>query len=105
MTREHAKSRETPSNETTVLLLLAIGTTLPQSAIAQRPADGDRASGAGKVEKFEGDWLTVATPGGRLQAVMLSPDANFYGLEKRGFGDIKPGDFVASGACAGNGQW
>jgi hypothetical protein len=40
-----------------------------------------------------------------ILAVMLSPDANFYGLEKRGFGDIKPGDFVASGACAGNGQW
>lgn len=84
-----------------VLLLLAIGTTLAQPAVAQSPGGGERVRVAGTVEKLEGDWLTVDIAGGRTQAVLLSPDAKIYGVEKRVFGDIKPGDFVASGACAG----
>ena len=84
-----------------VLLLLAIGTTLAQPAIAQSPGGGERVRVAGVVEKLESDWLAVDITGGRTQTVMLSPDTKIYGVEKRDFGDIKPGDFVASGGVRG----
>jgi len=54
-----------------------------------------------QFEKFDGDRLTVKEAGSGTQTVMLSADAKIYGVEKRRLGDIKPGDFVASGGVRG----
>jgi len=82
------------------LLLIAIGLMIALPAVAQTPGAAERARVAGTVEKLDGDRLTVNVADGRTQTVMLSADATIYGVEKRRLSDIKPGDFVASGACA-----
>jgi hypothetical protein len=80
------------------LPLVAIAAVISISAVAQAPA---RVRVAGTVEKLDGDRLSVAVAGGPAQTVTLTPDAAVYGVEKRRLGDIKPGDFVASGGVRG----
>ena len=70
-------------------------------AAAQAPNAAERARVAGTVKKLDGDRLSVNASGGPTQVVTLTPDAKIYGVEKRGLGDIKPGDFVASGGVRG----
>jgi hypothetical protein len=70
-------------------------------AIAQTPGAAERARIVGTVEKLNGDQLRVNEAGGRTQTVMLSADANLYGVEKRRLSDVRPGDFVASGGVRG----
>ena len=65
------------------------------------PAAEKRVRVTGTVEKLDGDRLSVNTAGGPTQIVKLAPDATVYGVEKRRLGDIKPGDFVASGGVRG----
>ena len=83
------------------LLLVAIGPMIALPAVAQTPGAAERARVAGTVEKLDGDRLTVNVAGSETQTVMLSADAKIYGVEKRRLGDIKPGDFVASGGVRG----
>lgn len=83
-----------------VLLLVAIGPMIALPAVAQTPGAAERARVAGTVEKLDGDRLTDNVADGPTQTVMLSADATIYGVEKRRLNDIKPGDFVASAACA-----
>jgi hypothetical protein len=83
------------------LLVVALGTAIVLPAMAQAPTVETRVRVAGTVEKLDGDRLSVHTAGGPTQTVKLSPDAMVYGVEKRGLGDIKPGDFVASGGVRG----
>jgi hypothetical protein len=66
------------------------------------PRAGDRARVAGTVEKLDGNGLTVDRAGGPPQPVALSQNATIYGLERRSLGDIRPGDFVASGGVRGS---
>ena len=82
-------------------LLVAIGPMIALPAVAQAPGAAERARVAGTVEKLDGDRLTVNVAGSGTQTVMLSADAKIYGVEKRRLGDIKPGDFVASGGVRG----
>jgi hypothetical protein len=57
---------------------------------------------AGAVEKLDGATLTVKEKdGGETKSVTLAENAAIYGVEKRTVGDIKPGDFVASGGVKG----
>src|SRR5262249_9406732 len=56
----------------------------------------------GAVEKLDGDRLSVNTAGGPTQVVSLTPTTAIFGVEKRGHGDIKQGDFVASGGVRGS---
>ena len=83
------------------LLLVAIGPMIALPAVAQTPAAAERARVAGTVEKLDGDRLSVSVAGSGIQTVMLSADAQIYGVEKRRFSDLKPGDFVASGGVRG----
>ena len=83
------------------LLLVAIGAFIAPPAMAQAPTAAERARVAGTVTKLDGDRLTVKAAGGGTQTIMLSADAQIYGVEKRRFSDIKPGDFVASGGVRG----
>ena len=72
---------------------------LAQPAWAQ--GSGDTVRVVGTVEKLDGDMLTVAGKEGAKQTVALTADAKVYGVENRRFGDIKAGDFVASGGVRG----
>jgi hypothetical protein len=83
------------------LLLVAIGAIIAPPAMAQAPTAAERTRVAGTVTKLDGDRLTVKAADGGTQTVMLSADAQIYGVEKRRFSDIKPGDFVASGGVRG----
>jgi hypothetical protein len=83
------------------LLLVAIGALIALPAVAQAPGAAERVRVAGTVAKLDGDRLTVNVGGGGTQTVTLSADAQIYGVEKRRFSDIKPGDFVASGGVRG----
>lgn len=56
---------------------------------------------AGTVDKLDGNALSVKERDGQNETVTLSADAAIYGIEKRTLGDIKPGDFVASGGVKG----
>ncbi|HWB50330.1 MAG TPA: hypothetical protein VG651_14565 [Stellaceae bacterium] len=76
--------------------LLAGVLTLP--AVAQN-APAVRV--AGTVDKLDGAVLTVKEKDGTMAAVTLAGNAAIYGVEKRSVGDIKPGDFVASGGVKG----
>jgi hypothetical protein len=89
------------SNEKLALLLLAIGPMIALPAVAQTPGAAERARVAGTVEKLDGDRLSVKAGSG-IQTVMLSADAQIYGVEKRRLSDIKLGDFVASGGVRGS---
>jgi hypothetical protein len=84
------------------LPLVAIGAMLAISAGAQTPGAAERVRVAGTVEKLDGNRLTVDRAGGPPQTVTLSASATIYGLERRSLGDIKPGDFVASGGVRGS---
>jgi hypothetical protein len=84
-----------------MLILIALGAMIALPAQAQAQAGGERVRVAGTVEKLEGDRLSVDRAGGQTQIVTLAPDAHVYGVEKRRLGDIKPGDFVASGGVRG----
>jgi hypothetical protein len=83
------------------LLLVAIGPMIALPAVAQTPGAAERARVAGTVEKLDGNRLSVNEAGSGIQTVMLSADAQIYGVEKRRLSDIKPGDFVASGGVRG----
>src|SRR3954447_10739534 len=83
------------------LLFVAMGTAIALPVMAQAPGSGERVRVTGTVEKLDGDTLSVKASGGPTQTVRLAPDATIYGVEKRGLGDIKPGDFVASGGVRG----
>lgn len=56
---------------------------------------------AGAVEQLDGGTLTVKEKDGETKSVKLAENAAIYGVEKRAVGDIKPGDFVASGGVKG----
>lgn len=78
------------------LIVLAAG---PVSA--QSPPEGTPIRVAGTVEKLDGKTLTVARTDGQKQTVTLTADAKIFGVEKRQLGDIKAGDFLASGGVRG----
>ncbi|MGE0258246.1 MAG: hypothetical protein AB7H71_07435 [Alphaproteobacteria bacterium] len=84
----------------TALLFVAL-TAIGLPAMAQSPGAETRVRVVGTVEKLDGDRLSVTTAGGPTQIVTLTPDAAIFGVEKRSVGDIKPGDFVASGGVRG----
>ena len=69
--------------------------------MAQAPGGETRVRVAGTVEKLDGDSLSVNTTGGPRKPSALTPNTAIYGVEKRGLGDIKQGDFVASGGVRG----
>ena len=83
------------------LVLLVMGPMIALPAIAQNPGAAERARIAGTVEGLDGDRLRVNAADGHTQTVILSADATIYGVERRRFSDIKPGDFVASGGVRG----
>jgi hypothetical protein len=83
------------------LLIVALGAAVALPAMAQAPGEVTRARVAGTVEKLDGDRLSVHATGGSTQIVTLAPNAAVYSVEKRRLGDIKPGDFVASGGVRG----
>jgi hypothetical protein len=83
------------------LLVVAMGAAVALPAMAQAPGNQTRVRVAGTVETLDGDRLSVHTAGGPTQTVTLAPDAAIYGVEKRSLGDIKQGDFVASGGVRG----
>jgi hypothetical protein len=83
------------------LLAVAIAATIALPAMAQDPRVETRVRVTGTVEKLDGDRLSVHTAGGPTETVKLAENATVYGVEKRGLGDIKPGDFVASGGVRG----
>jgi len=62
------------------MLLVAIGPMIALPAVAQTPGAAERARVAGTVEKLDGDRLTANAAGGRTQTVMLSADAQIYGV-------------------------
>ena len=62
------------------LLLVAIGPMIALPAVAQTPAAAERARVAGTVEKLDGDRLSVNVAGSGIQTVMLSADAQIYGV-------------------------
>src|SRR5215471_10574610 len=101
MSREHGKWEENRAMKKLALLLVAIGPMIALPAVAQTPGAAERARVAGTVEKLDGDRLSVNVAGSGIQSVMLSADAQIYGVEKRRLGDIKPGDFVDSGGVRG----
>ncbi|MBV9555293.1 MAG: hypothetical protein JO032_21135 [Alphaproteobacteria bacterium] len=75
---------------------------LAGAAAAQAP---ENVRVAGTVEALAGNVLEVKTKDGEAVSVTLVDNATVYGVEKRTLGDIKPGDFVASGGVkAGDGQ-
>lgn len=67
-------------------------------AAAQTPAP---VRVAGTIGKLDGNALTVGTNDGQTTTVILAADAAVYGVEKRTVGDIKPGDYLASGGIKG----
>jgi len=79
------------------VVLLGLGAV---SAAAQAPS-GNRVRVSGTVVKLDGHRLTVTEHSGDSVTIMLARDAAIYGVEKRAFADIKPGDFVASGGVRG----
>ena len=83
------------------LVSVPLGAAIALPAIAQAPGAETRVRVTGTVEKLDGDRLSVNTASGPTQIVKLAPDAAVYGVEKRRLGDIKPGDFVASGGVRG----
>jgi hypothetical protein len=101
MLREYAKWEENRVMKKLALLLVAIGPMIALSAVAQTPGAAERARVAGTVEKLDGNRLSVNEAGSGIQTVMLSADAQIYGVEKRRLSDIKPGDFLASGGVRG----
>lgn len=82
------------------LLIVVIASIIALPTIAETP---QRVRVVGAIAKLEGDRLAVSVAGGQTQAVTLTPDATIYGVEKRRLGDLKPGDFVASGGVRGTG--
>jgi len=70
-------------------------------ALAQTTPEGTRVRVAGTIDELKGDVLTVNAANGQKQSVTLSPDLQVYGVESRQIGDIKPGDFLASGGVRG----
>jgi hypothetical protein len=82
-------------------LVGALTTILALPVVAQTQPDGTPTRVVGTVEKLEGQTLTVNRPDGQKQSVALTQDATIFGVEKRKFTDIKPGDFVASGGVRG----
>jgi hypothetical protein len=82
-----------------VVAVLAVLGVQPVYAVAA--AGPARVRVAGTVDHLAGGVLVVDEPGGGRQAVRLNPGVKIYGLEKRQFSDIKPGDFLASGGIRG----
>jgi hypothetical protein len=82
-------------------VIVSLGAVIALPAMAQAPGSGTRVRVAGTVATLDGDRLSVNTTGGPTQIVGLTPDTAIYGIEKRRLGDIKQGDFVASGGVRG----
>ena len=80
---------------------VVIGFLAVPAALAQAPSEGTRVRVAGTVDKLDGNKLTVDTKGGQPVTVVLADNAAVFGVEKRTFADIKPGDFLASGGVKG----
>jgi hypothetical protein len=55
----------------------------------------------GTVEKLDGHNLTVKSRDGHPVTIVLAPDFGVLGVEKKGLGDIKAGDYVASTSLKG----
>jgi hypothetical protein len=83
------------------LLFVALAAAIGLPAMAQAPGGETRVRIVGTVEKLDGDHLSVNTAGGPTHIVKLTPAAAIYGVEKRQLGDIKQGDFLASGGVRG----
>jgi len=83
------------------LLLVALGAAVALPAMAQAPGSETRVRVVGTVATLDGDRLSIHAAGGSTQSVGLTPNTVIFGVEKRGLGDIKPGDFVASGGVRG----
>ena len=80
-----------------LMLLVALVAAIGLPVMARAQVGDTRVRVVGAVEKLDGDRLSVTMTGGPIQIVKLTPDAAVYGVEKRGLGDIKQGDFLASG--------
>jgi hypothetical protein len=70
-------------------------TTAVTAAYAQQPP-GQRV--VGTIEKVDGDKLTVNAGKKGTMTVVLAANAKVTGVEKASLADIKPGDYVGSGA-------
>jgi hypothetical protein len=75
--------------------------SLVAPALAQTPSAGPTTRVAGTVDKLDGNNLTVKMKDGPAVTVVLADNAAVFGVEKRAFADIKPGDFLASGGVKG----
>jgi hypothetical protein len=84
------------------LAVVALAAFAATGAAAQAPPGGTPTRVSGTVETLDGRTLTVKAHDGAAVAVLLTPDAAVYGVEKRALADIKPGDFVASGGVRGS---
>jgi hypothetical protein len=84
------------------LAVVALAAFAATGAAAQAPPGGTPTRVSGTVETLDGRTLTVKARDGAAVAVLLTPDAAVYGVEKRALADIKPGDFVASGGVHGS---
>lgn len=79
----------------TVFVVLFVAASQAQTPPAPAPARV-----AGTVDKLDGNTLSVKAAD-QTTLVTLAADAAIFGVEKRTLGDIKPGDFVASGGVKG----
>ena len=70
-------------------------------ALAQAPAEGTRQRVVGTVDKLDSNNLMVKANDGQPVTVVLDDNAVVFGVEKRTFADIKPGDYLASGGVKG----
>jgi hypothetical protein len=83
------------------LVLAALLAISASPACAQSSTSPPRVRVAGTIDRLAGDDLVVTERDGPAQHVRLSPTVKIYAVEKRGLGDIKPGEFVASGGVRG----
>jgi hypothetical protein len=86
------------------ILLSAVMGLLTCSAFAQNPAGGPGGQNMrvrGTVDSLNGQTLVVKTMDGQSVSVTLAPDLVIIANAKASLADIKPGDFVGSGAVKG----
>jgi hypothetical protein len=85
-------------------VLLIIGALVALVAIpafAQQTPQGTLTNVRGKVEKLDGQTLTVEAKNGEHVHVMLSPDFGVLAVAKKKLSDVKQGDFVGIAAVPG----
>ena len=70
-------------------------------AAAQNPPQGTPTRIRGTVEKLDGQALTVKSREGPELTIVLAPDFAVSYLVKKGLGDIKAGDYVATTSMKG----